>query len=103
MTRISSPERPMETQSLQIFSLLANCSGASETKVFRLWHFTPGLSTPEQGAKQLVWLAESQPKVDWQPGEYYEKGKISKTHKQASDPVLAREFWDISAAMLGIQ
>ncbi|HUX65843.1 MAG TPA: SDR family NAD(P)-dependent oxidoreductase [archaeon] len=63
----------------------------------------PGLSTPEQGARQLVWLAESQPKVDWQPGEYYEKGKISKTHKQAADPVLAREFWDISAAMLGIQ
>ena len=61
-----------------------------------------GLITPEMGAKQLVWLAESEPKVDWKPGEYYEKGKIGKTNKQASDPTLARELWDVTAAMLEI-
>ena len=61
-----------------------------------------GLITPEMGAKQLVWLAESEPKVDWKPGEYYEKGKVSKTNMQASDANFAREFWDVSAAMLGI-
>ena len=59
-----------------------------------------GLITPEMGAKQLVWLAESEPKVDWKPGEYYEKGKVSKTNMQASDANFAREFWDVSAAIL---
>ena len=62
----------------------------------------PGLITPEKGARQLVWLAESEPKTDWQPGEYYEKGKIGKTNRQALDSDFARELWDISAAMLGI-
>lgn len=62
----------------------------------------PGFVTPEKGARQLVWLAGSEAKVDWQPGEYYEKGKIGKTSRQASDATLAQEFWEISAAMLGL-
>ena len=60
----------------------------------------PGLISPDKGAEQLVCLAQSEPGIDWQPGEYYEKGKIGRTNKQASDPILARKFWDLSATML---
>ena len=80
---------------------------ADSTSWIRLAYHSPfkrlaGLISPQMGAQQLVWLAESEPQIDWQPGEYYEKGKIGRTNKQALDTVLAREFWDISAAMLGI-
>ncbi len=62
----------------------------------------PGLISAEKGARQLVWLSESEANVDWRPGEYYEKGKIARTKRQAYDPEFAREFWDVSAAMLGL-
>ncbi len=62
----------------------------------------PGLISAEKGARQLIWLVESKATVDWRPGEYYEKGKIAKTNRQANDSELARHFWDLSAFMLGL-
>lgn len=61
-----------------------------------------GMISPEQGAQNLVWLAEGAPGTDWVCGEYYEKQKIAKTNKQAGDVELARRLWDISADVVGL-
>ena len=58
------------------------------------------LISPEKGADTLVWLATARPGVDWTSGEYYSKRTITKANAQASDPVLARELWERSAAMV---
>lgn len=58
------------------------------------------LTTPEQGAKQLVWLATG---TDWHSGGYYEKGKPStKKNPQAKDAELARRLWERSAELVGL-
>jgi NAD(P)-dependent dehydrogenase (short-subunit alcohol dehydrogenase family) len=57
-------------------------------------------STADEGAEQLVWLASSTPGVDWTPGEYYSKGKISRANRAAYDPELARELWDRTLAKI---
>ena len=57
-------------------------------------------ATADKGAEQLVWLAASTPGVDWQPGEYYSKGTVSKANRAAYDPVLAEELWDRTLAAL---
>ncbi|MFI5841479.1 SDR family NAD(P)-dependent oxidoreductase [Catenuloplanes sp. NPDC051500] len=59
------------------------------------------MMTPEKSAEQLVWLAEGRPGVDWESGAYYEKRRpVRRRHRQAGDPVLARELWERSARML---
>ncbi|WP_159500704.1 SDR family NAD(P)-dependent oxidoreductase [Microbacterium sp. 18062] len=61
------------------------------------------LSTAEQGADQLVWLAQSAPGTDWQQGAYYEKRQVTtRINPQANDAGLARELWDHSLAILGM-
>jgi NAD(P)-dependent dehydrogenase (short-subunit alcohol dehydrogenase family) len=58
--------------------------------------------SPEKGADQMVWLAESIPGTDWQPGTYYEKRKPARSNNpQALDMDLARKLWDRSAELLG--
>jgi hypothetical protein len=60
------------------------------------------MATPEKGASQLTWLAETIPGTDWESGTYYEKNKPAKRNNpQALDPDLARELWDRSAELLG--
>lgn len=60
------------------------------------------MATPEKGASQMVWLAETSPGTDWESGTYYEKNKPAKRNNpQALDPDLARELWDRSAELLG--
>ncbi|MDX6340996.1 MAG: hypothetical protein QOH87_1134 [Trebonia sp.] len=60
------------------------------------------MATPEKGASQLAWLAETIPGTDWESGTYYEKNKPAKRNNpQALDPDLARELWDRSAELLG--
>jgi NAD(P)-dependent dehydrogenase (short-subunit alcohol dehydrogenase family) len=58
------------------------------------------LITPERGADTLVWLANTKPGHDWVSGEYYDKRKIAKAHKQAYDAGLAKELWDRSEQMV---
>ncbi len=57
-------------------------------------------ATAEQGAEPLVWLASSAPGIDWQPGEYYSKRKVSRANRAAYDPVLAEQLWDRTLAAL---
>ncbi len=61
------------------------------------------LPGPEKGADQLVWLSETTPGDDWQPGEYYEKRRIARrVNPQVRDADLARRLWDVSATMTGL-
>lgn len=57
--------------------------------------------SPEKGADQMIWLAETQPGKDWKSGTYYEKRKPARRNNpQALDADLARALWDRSAALL---
>jgi NAD(P)-dependent dehydrogenase (short-subunit alcohol dehydrogenase family) len=60
------------------------------------------LTTPEKGADQLVWLAETAPGDGWKSGTYYEKRKPAKrVNPQVHNADLARELWDRSEALVG--
>ncbi len=62
------------------------------------------LPGPARGADQLVWLAETTPGIDWQPGEYYEKRRVARrVNPQVRDDDLARGLWEVSAGMTGIR
>lgn len=59
------------------------------------------LSTPDQGADQIVWLAEGTPGRDWQSGAYYYRRKASPPRNaQAADADLARGLWQRSEELL---
>lgn len=59
--------------------------------------------SPEQGAEQLVWLAETMPGIEWASGMYYEKHRpATRENPQAKDPELARQLWERSEQMLGL-
>jgi NAD(P)-dependent dehydrogenase (short-subunit alcohol dehydrogenase family) len=79
---------------------------AGSTSSMRFIYHTPlkhlVLTSPEKGARNLVWLINGTPGSDWVSGEYYEKKKAAKTNPQAGDAALAREFWNLSADMLGL-
>jgi NAD(P)-dependent dehydrogenase (short-subunit alcohol dehydrogenase family) len=60
------------------------------------------MATPEKGAGQMIWLAESVPGTDWVSGTYYEKRKPARRNNpQALDADLARQLWDRSEQLLG--
>jgi NAD(P)-dependent dehydrogenase (short-subunit alcohol dehydrogenase family) len=59
------------------------------------------LSSPEKGAEQLVWLAESEPGTDWHSGTYYERGRPARhPNSQANDVALAEALWARSVELL---
>jgi NAD(P)-dependent dehydrogenase (short-subunit alcohol dehydrogenase family) len=60
------------------------------------------ISSADQGAEQLVWLASSTPGVDWTPGEYYAKHKVAKANRAARNAQLASELWDHTRARLAL-
>ncbi|HEY2227698.1 MAG TPA: SDR family NAD(P)-dependent oxidoreductase [Xanthobacteraceae bacterium] len=60
------------------------------------------MTTPNKGAEQMIWLAESVPGTDWVSGTYYEKRKPARRNNpQALDADLARQLWDRSEQLLG--
>ncbi len=80
-----------------------NIGKASGSRFLIIMQRTPVsrlIATADRGADQLVWLATSTPGVDWAPGEYYSKGKVTKANRAADDPVLARELWDRTLARI---
>lgn len=59
------------------------------------------LNTPEQGADQIVWLAEGTPGTDWRSGAYYYKRKdVAPKNPQAADADFARGLWERSEELL---
>jgi NAD(P)-dependent dehydrogenase (short-subunit alcohol dehydrogenase family) len=65
--------------------------------------FRLAMRSPERGADTLVWLATSVPGRDWQNGGYYADRKLAAAHPATDDANLARELWDRSALMCGVQ
>ena len=61
------------------------------------------MRSPERGADTLVWLSASRPGTDWQNGGYFADRRPATAHPAADDPDLARELWDRSALMCGLQ
>ena len=60
------------------------------------------LRSPAKGADTMVWLATSRPEQDWKSGEFYKDRKISKATKQAYDPALANDLWELSAKLTNL-
>lgn len=59
------------------------------------------LISPDDGADQLVWIAEGRPGVDWESGQYYAKRQPAKNlHPLALDETLARGLWDRSEELI---
>jgi NAD(P)-dependent dehydrogenase (short-subunit alcohol dehydrogenase family) len=86
---------------------VATAFAADSTSPMRWVYQTPlrrlaGLISPEEGAATLVWLAETEPGIDWTSGEFYEKLQVARTNPQASDAELARILWDRSAELVGL-
>ncbi len=86
--------------------IVATNFAAGSTSLLRFVYHTPlkhlMLVSPEKGARQLVWLAETTPGQDWQPGAYYEKKKVAATNPQAYDGELAAGLWDRSLDRVGL-
>lgn len=58
--------------------------------------------SPEKGARQLVWLATTDPGTDWESGTYYERRRPARrSNPEAGNAELARRLWDISADLVG--
>ncbi|RAV00725.1 short-chain dehydrogenase [Mycobacterium colombiense] len=78
-------------------------ASGSQFLVF-MQRYTPAvlfISTPDQGADQLVRLASSAPGLEWAPGAYYAKRKIANSSRLAENPRLAAELWERTASRLG--
>ncbi|MBE1878454.1 SDR family NAD(P)-dependent oxidoreductase [Myceligenerans pegani] len=59
------------------------------------------LSTPAEGADQIVWLATGTPGIDWHSGSYYYKRRASTPRNaQARDADFARRFWERTESLL---
>ncbi|GHH77852.1 short-chain dehydrogenase [Streptomyces sulfonofaciens] len=58
--------------------------------------------TPDKGADQLVWLAETAPGDGWSSGEYYEKRKPARRRNPQTTDELAVALWRRSARLLGL-
>lgn len=59
--------------------------------------------SPAKGASTLVWLATTTPGLDWRSGEFYKDRRIYQVTKQAYDPDLATNLWELSAELTGIK
>ncbi|HJX79530.1 SDR family NAD(P)-dependent oxidoreductase [Glutamicibacter sp.] len=57
--------------------------------------------TPEQGADQLIWLAQGTPNESFLPGAYYETRRIAtKVNPQMHVPRIATQLWTKSELLL---
>jgi NAD(P)-dependent dehydrogenase (short-subunit alcohol dehydrogenase family) len=61
------------------------------------------MRSPERGADTLVWLAASVPGRDWPNGGYFAGRKLAAANPAADDRELARQLWDRSALMCGLE
>ena len=100
-------EAGISTAALHPGGVASNFGSESTSRLMKLMYHTPlknlALITPEQGSDLLVWLACATPGEDWTSGEYYSGHSMAKAHQRAYDPELARELWDRSAAMVGVE
>jgi NAD(P)-dependent dehydrogenase (short-subunit alcohol dehydrogenase family) len=79
--------------------------GRQSTLAVRLFTRSPAramMSSPEQGADTLVWLATTTPGVDWESGGYYSDRRPAVTNPQVDDAEAAKGLWDVSAQLVGL-
>lgn len=79
---------------------------SDSTSLMRFIYHTPGLNrlfttSPDKGADQLVWLSQSTPGTDWEPGGYYEKRRLTRSAAAAHDDALGAALWEASESMIG--
>ncbi|MDT0115360.1 SDR family NAD(P)-dependent oxidoreductase [Microbacterium sp. PRF11] len=60
------------------------------------------MTSTSVGGARLTWLALGKPGVDWTPGGFYSNNKPAKTNRLADDPVLARQLWERSEVLVGL-
>lgn len=60
------------------------------------------MTSTSVGGARLTWLALGKPGVDWQPGGFYANNKPAMTNRLADDPVVARQLWERSALLSGL-
>ena len=64
--------------------------------------FRLAMRSPERGADTLVWLATSAQGRDWESGGYFADRKPATAGPAADDADLAKELWERSAQMCGM-
>jgi NAD(P)-dependent dehydrogenase (short-subunit alcohol dehydrogenase family) len=64
--------------------------------------FRLAMRSPERGADTPVWLATSAPGRDWESGGYFADRKPATASPVADDANLAKELWERSAQMCGM-
>ncbi|MFF3291265.1 hypothetical protein [Streptomyces sp. NPDC003023] len=55
--------------------------------------------SPDKGARQMLWLATTEPGRSWQSGGYYEKGRT----RIVTSQVAAADLWSSSARLVGLE
>lgn len=100
--------RGISTASFYPGNVASSFGTQSESRLMRFITTNPisrrlMLISPDRGADTLVWLADTTPGRDWEPGRYFYKRKpIKPQNSQALDADLARRFWDRSEQLLGL-
>ncbi len=64
--------------------------------------FRLAMRSPERGADTLVWLATNDPGRNWESGGYFADRKPATASPAADDADLAKELWERSAQMCGM-
>nr|WP_275586182.1 SDR family NAD(P)-dependent oxidoreductase [Geodermatophilus normandii] len=86
--------------------VLATRLTRGSTSRMRLAYRTPlrwlTMCRPESGGAELARLATGTPGVDWEPGEYHERGVPVRDSPQAFDDDLAVALWEASADRVGL-
>lgn len=68
--------------------------------LYESWIGKRAMLTPEQGADTLVWLATTTPGVDWRPGGYYAKRKLTAPPAQADSDAFGDRFLEASELLI---
>jgi NAD(P)-dependent dehydrogenase (short-subunit alcohol dehydrogenase family) len=75
--------------------------GADSPVMAAFYKMAPFLTTPENGADTLVWLATA-PAAEITQGGYYAKRQLRRPAAKAADPQLAARLWEASAKAVGL-
>ena len=68
--------------------------------LYESWIGKRVMLTAEQGADTLVWLATTTPGVDWRPGGYYVKRKLTAPPAQADSDAFGDRFLEASELLI---
>jgi len=67
----------------------------------RMLGYVPGFTTPEEGARTIVYLAAS-PEVATTTGKYFTERRERRVSRHAQDRELQKRLWEVSADLVGL-